>query len=126
MVGELNLYYVSSPSLETNALVEAPDTYQARTQLLDYLEREGVIKRDERSIYRKQILTKRVDPSSNINSPLYLPYIPGEPRFSPSVTDLSQISVDNAEVPMPEEAVQEVQPKPILTPLARVALTGKL
>jgi len=122
----IKLYYVSSPSLNVDALVEAPDTYQARTQLLDYMEREGIIERNQRSLYRKQILTKKVDPSSNITSPIYLPYIPGEPRFSPSVTDLSQISVDNAEVPMPEEAVQEVQPKPILTPLARVALTGKL
>jgi len=127
----LNLYYTSSPSLNISALVESPDTYQARTLLLDYLEREGVINRNQRSIYRKQILTKKVDPFSNITSALYLSYIPGEPKFSPSSSSLDSNEVLSEDLPVVETPLPGSAPSVPLqqsnvSPLVRVSLTGKL
>jgi len=118
-VRDLNLYYVTSPSLGINALVESPDTYQARTLFLDYLERQDTISRDQRSLYRRQILTKKVDASTGISTDIYIEYVPGKLGGVEELT----LGASAEEPPLSSESPS---PSPSMSPLAKVALTGKM
>lgn len=56
-----NVYYMMHPALGLTAVVYAPSTEKARTTFLDWLERNGHIRREDRHTYRRGLVTERID-----------------------------------------------------------------
>lgn len=127
-------YSVSHPQLEVTATVEAPSSEKARTTFLDYLERTGKAKRNQRQLLRQAMATKRIVDGSEGYSDLELHYeyehIPevdilqlggptqGTPEglsMSPSGSTEAQPVVEQGQVPMTRG----------LPPIQELALTGR-
>jgi hypothetical protein len=70
---EMIPYYVMHPALGVTAVVHAPSTEKARTTFLDWLERNGHMKRMDRQQLRKNMVAKRLE-DSNVQSDVILHY----------------------------------------------------
>lgn len=129
-------YSVSHPQLELTATVEAPSSEKARTTFLDYLERTGKARRDQRQLLRRAMATKKLEDENEGYSDLVLHYeyerAPeesilqlGEPE--PSFEDYSNL--EQVEQP-PEQPPVTGQPQaPVaskMMPIQELALTGKV
>ena len=56
-----NIYYLTHPRLGKTAVVYAPTTEKARTTFLDWLERNNLIRRANRSFFRRDMITERIE-----------------------------------------------------------------
>jgi hypothetical protein len=70
---EMIPYYVMHPALGVTAVVHAPSTEKARTTFLDWLERNGNMRRMDRQQLRKDMVAKRLE-DSNVQSDVVLHY----------------------------------------------------
>lgn len=66
-------YFLSHPTLGISAVVYAPTTEKSRTTFLDWLERNGLIKRADRHTFRRDMSTKRLE-DPNIPADVVLHY----------------------------------------------------
>ena len=70
---EMIPYYVMHPALGVTAVVHAPSTEKARTTFLDWLERNGHMRRIDRQQLRKDMVAKRLE-DPNVQSDVVLHY----------------------------------------------------
>lgn len=56
-----NAYYVTHPRIDKTAVVFAPATEKARTTFLDWLERNGLIRRAQRHLFRRDMIAERIE-----------------------------------------------------------------
>lgn len=126
----MSVYYVTHPNLGISAAVEAPTTEKARTTFLDYLERQGGIRRSDRQFWRKNMVTERLEDPQEIvvDVELHYGYESGGGGVPPSMSatpvrgelvgeeEVIPYSGEMIEVPLEEE-----QPKK-LSPIAKVSL----
>lgn len=119
------IYFVAHPNMEIKAKVEAPSTEKARTTFLDYLERNGTIRRADRQYWRLNMVAEKLELPEDAFADLELFYgydapvmtaaIPASPRVAPSrriaefvpETEMEMGSMPEA---MPEAASQPSQP----------------
>ena len=138
-------YYVTHPTWDKSAVVYAPSTEKARTTLLDYLERRGLIHRRNRQAFRKDMIAERLE-DPNVPSDIVLHY--GYRDATPSKVSLDQMfedrpfkesepteikepdelpdfreetSLDEELVPPPELGIES---KPKMMPVQQVMLKG--
>jgi len=74
----LATYYLFSPNLNVTAEVDAPTTRSARTAFLDYLTRTGKLPFSQRRVFRKKLITKRMQPGE-IRTTVQLVYGESQP-----------------------------------------------
>ena len=67
------VYYVTHPEIRRTAVVFAPSTAKARTTFLDWLERNGMIRRGDRQAVRRNLIAERME-DSNVPSDVQLYY----------------------------------------------------
>jgi len=77
-----NAYYVMHPSLRVTAVVYAPATEKARTTFLDWLERNGYMRRADRQALRKNMVAQRLDDAQGVSSDIVLHYDYEDARLS--------------------------------------------
>jgi len=128
-------YSVSHPQLELTATVDAPSSEKARTTFLDYLERNGKIRRSQRQLLRRAMATKRLVDGSEGYSDLELHYeyehVPEEGIFqlegpiqgTPEELSISPSGATEAQS-VQEQAQRPVAPR--LMPIQELAMTGKV
>lgn len=81
-------YFTMHPTLGITGVVYAPSTEKARTTFLDWLERNGHIKRTDRQAFRKNMGAQRLD-DTNVPSDvvLHYGYAEGAPRSSRAIIE---------------------------------------
>lgn len=67
-------YFIEHSSIPLKASVDAPSTEKARTEYLDYLERNSIIPRSKRQLVRRGLILKRMKSSDEISTDVVLSY----------------------------------------------------
>lgn len=68
-----NAYYVTHPRIDKTGVVYAPATEKARTTFLDWLERNGFIRRAHRHLFRQDMVAERIE-DPNVPADVVLHY----------------------------------------------------
>jgi hypothetical protein len=134
------LYYISHPSVEQKASVEAPSTDKARTTFLDWLERQNLIRRGDRQLIREGLMTKRLKDGETFPVDVELSYDfedAGEYRYRPQTfveeeepireSYMETVSGKEDGTSSPAEPVPAVPSWPVqkgISPIAERALRG--
>ena len=68
-----NTYYVTHPRIDKTAVVFAPSTEKARTTFLDWLERNNLIRRAQRHLFRRDMIAEGIE-DPNVPADVILHY----------------------------------------------------
>ena len=150
-----NVYYLTHPRIDKTAVVHAPTTEKARTTFLDWLERQGLIRRGHRSYFRRDMIAEQIeDPNVPCDIVLNYGYKDFTGRFEYEPPEVHDIPVGFEEpevhdipaeesglskalrqlgdiepsrmVEVPEEEVEEEKPRRGMMPIQKVMLKGYL
>ena len=116
------VYYVTHPMMDKSAVVYAPSTEKARTTFLDWLERNGLIRRADRQAFRNDMVAQRLD-DPNIPADIELHYGYRDyttPMRYPTTT------YEESETPQPQRPTREAIDKAAFDKAMSVWDEGKL